>query len=103
MEEKELEMLRHSCAHVLAKAVNKIFADSKNAIGPAIDDGFYYDFDIKESITPEIFNKIEKEMKHIIAQNQEFKKVVVSRQQALEMFHDNLFKLDLITNMPEGE
>ena len=103
MEEKELEMLKHSCAHVLAKAVNKIFADSKNAIGPAIDDGFYYDFDIKESITPEIFNKIEKEMKHIIAQNQEFKKVVVSRQEALEMFHDNLFKLDLITNMPEDE
>ncbi len=103
MEEKELEMLRHSCSHVLAKAVNKIFAGSKNAIGPAIDDGFYYDFDINESITPEVFNKIEKEMKKIIAQNQEFKKVVVSRQQALEMFHDNIFKLDLITNLPEGE
>ncbi|MBQ9792600.1 MAG: threonine--tRNA ligase [Clostridia bacterium] len=103
MEEKELEMLRHSCSHVLAKAVSKIFEGAKNAIGPAIDDGFYYDFDINESITPEIFGKIEKEMKKIIAQNQEFKKVVVSRQQALEMFHDNLFKLDLITNMPEGE
>lgn len=103
MEEKELEMLRHSCSHVLAKAVSKIFEGAKNAIGPAIDDGFYYDFDINESITPEIFGKIEKEMKKIIAQNQEFKKVVVSRQQALEMFHDNLFKLDLITNMPENE
>ena len=103
MEEKELEMLRHSCSHVLAKAVNKIFEGAKNAIGPAIEDGFYYDFDIAESITPEIFGKIEKEMKKIIAQNQEFKKVVVSRQQALEMFHDNIFKLDLITNLPEGE
>ena len=55
MEEKELEMLRHSCSHVLAKAVSKIFEGAKNAIGPAIEDGFYYDFDIKDSITPEIF------------------------------------------------
>lgn len=103
MEEKELEMLRHSCSHVLAKAVSKIFEGAKNAIGPAIDDGFYYDFDIKDSITPEIFGKIEKEMKHIIAQNQEFKKVVVSKQEALEMFQNNIYKIDLITNLPEDE
>ena len=103
MEEKELEMLRHSCSHVLAKAVSKVFEGVKNAIGPAIDDGFYYDFDLKDSITPEFFNKIEKEMKHIIAQNQEFKKVVVPKQKALEMFHDNIYKLDLISNLPEGE
>ncbi len=103
MEEKELEMLRHSCSHVLAKAVSKIFEGAKNAIGPAIDDGFYYDFDIKDSITPDFFGKIEKEMKHIIAQNQEFKKVVVSKQEALEMFQNNIYKIDLITNLPEDE
>ena len=63
MEEKELEMYRHSCSHVLAKAVDKIFAGAKNTIGPAIADGFYYDFDIVQTITPEDFNRIEKEMK----------------------------------------
>ena len=103
MEEKDLEMLRHSCSHVLAKAVSKIFEGAKNAIGPAIDDGFYYDFDIKDSITPDVFNKIEKEMKHIISQNQEFKKVVVSKQEALEMFQNNIYKIDLISNLPENE
>lgn len=103
MEEKELEMYRHSCSHVLAKAVNNLYEGAKNAIGPAIDNGFYYDFDIPQSITPEGFKKIEKEMKKIISQNQVFTKKVVSKQEALELFHDNVYKLDLIENMPEGE
>ena len=62
MNNEELNMFRHGCAHVLAKAVDKIFHNVKNTIGPAIDDGFYYDFDLDESITPEDFKKIEKEM-----------------------------------------
>ncbi len=103
MEEKELEILRHGCSHVLAKAVNKIFADAKNTIGPAIEDGFYYDFDINESITPEHFNKIEKEMKHIIAQNQDFKKIVVSKTEAKKMFKDNVYKQELIDAVPDNE
>lgn len=103
MEEKELEILRHGCSHVLAKAVDKIFAGAKNTIGPAIDDGFYYDFDLNESITPEDFNKIEKEMKKIISQNQEFKRVVVSKEEAKKMFKDNPYKQELVDAVPEGE
>jgi len=103
MEEKELQILRHGCSHVLAKAVNKLFKDSKNTIGPAIEDGFYYDFDLSESITPEDFGKIEKEMKKIISRNEEFKRVVVSKQKALEMFADNPYKVELIQNLPEDE
>jgi len=103
MEEKELEILRHGCSHVLAKAIDKIFVGALNTIGPAIDDGFYYDFDINESITPENFSKIEKEMKHIIAQNQEFRREVISKKKALELFKNNKYKTELIENLPEDE
>ena len=103
MEEKELEMYRHSCSHVLAKAVDKIFVGAKNTIGPAIADGFYYDFDIVQTITPDDFNRIEKEMKKIIAQNQAFRREVISKQKALELFCDNPYKLDLIMGLPENE
>lgn len=103
MEEKELQILRHGCSHVLAKAVDKIFAGAKNTIGPAIDDGFYYDFDLNETITPEIFGKIEKEMKNIISQNQEFKRVVVSKQEAKKLFKDNTYKQELIDAVPDNE
>lgn len=103
MEEKELEMYRHSCSHVLAKAVDKIFVGAKNTIGPAIADGFYYDFDIVQTITPDDFNKIEKEMKKIIAQNQAFRREVVSKQKALEMFCNNPYKIELIENLPDNE
>jgi len=103
MEEKDLEMYRHSCSHVLAKAVDKIFVGAKNTIGPAIADGFYYDFDIVQTITPDDFNRIEKEMKKIIAQNQSFRREVVSKEKALELFCDNPYKLDLIMGLPENE
>ena len=77
MEEKELEVMRHGLSHVLAKAVGEIFKDVKYAIGPAIDNGFYYDFDIPEAITPEHFAKIEKAMKKIVARNEAFTRKVV--------------------------
>ena len=101
MEEKELEMYRHGCAHVLAKAVDKIFTNVKNTIGPAIDDGFYYDFDLEESITPEFFKKIEKEMKHIIAKDEAFERKEVDKKTALEMFKDNPYKLEIINELPQ--
>lgn len=103
MEEKELEILRHGCSHVLAKAVDKLFPNTKNTIGPAIADGFYYDFDIDSSITPENFSTIEKEMKSIISKNEEFKRVVVSKQKAKEMFKNNPYKLELIDAVNENE
>ena len=103
MEEKDLEILRHGCAHVLAKAVNELFPNSVNTIGPAIADGFYYDFDIDTTITPEDFPKIEKKMKHIISQNQAFKREEISKQEALNLFKNNPYKIELIENLPENE
>ncbi|MBQ8844899.1 MAG: threonine--tRNA ligase [Clostridia bacterium] len=105
MEEKEekLKIARHSLAHVLAKAVTEIYGDVKLTIGPAIADGFYYDIDLKESIKQEDYEKIEKQMKEILNKGEEFKKVVVSKEQALEMFKDNEYKLEIINELPEGE
>lgn len=103
MNDNELEMFRHGCAHVLAKAVDKIFSNVKNTIGPAIDDGFYYDFDLEDSITPESFKKIEKEMKNIISRDEKFERLEVSREKALEMFKDNPYKVELIEALPEDE
>ena len=103
MEEKELEMFRHGCSHVLAKAVDKLFTNVKNTIGPAIDDGFYYDFDLDETITPDDFAKIEKEMKRIISLDEKFERKVVDKKTALEMFKDNPYKVELIEGLPEDE
>lgn len=108
MEENEkqqkIQMCRHSLSHVLAKAVKNVFGKDKVkiAIGPAIDNGFYYDFDM-EPITPEKFCEIEKEMKAIINKNEEFRRVEVSKEQALEMFKDEPYKIELINDLPEGE
>jgi threonyl-tRNA synthetase len=103
MEEKELELKRHSCAHVLAKAVDKLFKDVKNTIGPAIEDGFYYDFDLPETITPEDFKRIEKEMKRIISLDEPYVRREVSKKEALEIFKNNPYKTELIENLPENE
>ena len=108
MEENEkqqkIQMCRHSLSHVLAKAVKNVFGKDnvKIAIGPAIDNGFYYDFDM-EPITPEKFADIEKEMKAIINRNEEFKRVEISRQEALDLFKNEPYKIELINDLPEGE
>lgn len=103
MKEKDLEMYRHSCSHVLAKAVDKLFAGTKNTIGPAISDGFYYDFDIEHIITPDDFKKIEKEMKRIISLDEKFERKEVTKKQALEIFKDNPYKQELIMALGENE
>ncbi len=103
MDEKMLEMYRHGCSHVLAKAVDKIFKNVKNTIGPAINDGFYYDFDLPDMITPDDFKKIEKEMKRIIDLDEKFERKVVSKKEALEIFKNNPYKVELIENLPENE
>ncbi len=105
MDEKEIkqQMYRHSMSHVMAKAVGKIYKNVKFAIGPAIDDGFYYDFDTEDSIKPEDFDKIEEAMKEILAANEDFVRKEVSKQEALELFADQPYKLELINELPEGE
>ena len=108
MEENEkqekIQMCRHSLSHVLAKAIKNIFGNEKVklAIGPAIENGFYYDFDM-ESITPDKFAEIEKEMKAIINKNQEFKRVELSREEALKLFKDEPYKIELINDLPNEE
>ena len=100
---EKMQMCRHSLSHVLAKAVKNLFGENvKLAIGPAIDSGFYYDFDMP-SIPQEKYAEIENEMKSIINKNQEFKRVELSRQEALELFKNEPYKVELINDLPEEE
>lgn len=106
MEKEELneEMIgRHGLAHVLAKAVLKLYPSAKLTIGPAISDGLYYDFDVDTAFTPEDFKKIEKEMTSIINKGENFVREVVSREKATELFKNNPYKLELINELPEDE
>ncbi|MCI6542891.1 MAG: threonine--tRNA ligase [Firmicutes bacterium] len=96
-------MGRHSLAHVLAKAVLKLFPDAKLTIGPAIADGLYYDFDVQTPFTAEDMKKIEKEMTAIINKGENFRKEIVSKTEALELFKNNKYKVELINELPENE
>jgi threonyl-tRNA synthetase len=98
MEQNEkLQMLRHSMAHVLAKAVTNLYEDVKLTIGPAIDDGFYYDFDMPNKLTPDDFEKIENEMLQIIKKGEAFERKEVSKAEALEF---NITDKSGITDIP---
>ncbi len=99
----ELEKSRHSLAHVLAKALVRLYPSTKLTIGPAIDDGFYYDIDLDHSITPDEFKVIEKTMQEIINRGEEFRREVVSKEKALKLFADNQYKTEIINELPDGE
>ncbi|MHB0913614.1 MAG: threonine--tRNA ligase [Armatimonadota bacterium] len=98
----DLTILRHSAAHVLAQAVKEMYPDVKLGIGPAIEDGFYYDFDYPESFTPEGLEKIEERMRAIISTNLSFTRREVSRSEAEELFADEPYKLELIREIPDA-
>ncbi len=98
-----LTTMRHSVAHIMAEAVIQIFPDAKIAIGPAIENGFYYDFELPRSLKPEDLADIEGRMRKIISVDHDFVKKIVSRQQALDIFKDQPFKLELIGELAEGE
>jgi threonyl-tRNA synthetase len=98
-----LRKMRHSAAHVMAEAVMDIFPDAKLAIGPPIADGFYYDFDLPRSLTPDDFAAIEQGMKERIAAKSPFVKRIVSRDEARTFFKDQPYKIELINDLPEGE
>ena len=102
-QDEKLKMIRHSMAHVMAEAVLEMFPTAQIAIGPAIENGFYYDFELPRNLTPEDLDTITQKMKDIIAQNKEFKRIEVTRAQAAEMFKDQKFKLELLEAIPEGE
>jgi len=111
----ELETIRHSCAHILANAILRIWPEAQFAAGPPVENGFYYDVDLTHRISPEDFPLIEKEMEAVIAEAQPFTREVITRKEALAMGERgelaglaprpeaSRFKLDIITRIPEGE
>lgn len=101
MEMNELQALRHSASHMLAQAVKRLYPDTKLAIGPAIDDGFYYDFDTEHTFTPEDLEALEKEMKKIAKENLKIERFELSRAEALELMKDEPYKVELINDLPE--
>ncbi len=103
MDQSELDILRHSTAHVMAHAVRNLFPGVKIAIGPSIEDGFYYDFDVPNPFAPEDLERIAAEMCRIVKAGKPFVRREVSREQALELFKDEPYKVELIEEMPEGE
>lgn len=102
MEKEELMKCRHSMAHVLAKAILQWDPNAKLTIGPAINNGFYYDFDMK-TITPDDFAQIEKLMQKIINNNEKFTRKEISKSQALQMFKGNEYKTEIINELPDDE
>ena len=103
-EDKELNTLNHSCAHLLAHAVKHLYPNAKFWVGPVIEDGFYYDIDLGDVvIKEEDLAKIEKEMKKISKDNKLIKRIELSKKDALEMFKDDSYKLDLINRMDEDD
>ena len=98
---EKLPLIRHSIAHIMAEAVINLFPGTKVAIGPAVEHGFYYDFDLPTSITQDDLARIEKEMRRLLSTPQNFVKEVVSRQQALELFKDQPYKCELINDLPQ--
>ena len=103
--DEKLQTVRHSLAHVMAEAVNKLIPGTKIAIGPAIDNGFYYDFDFpaNHKLTEADFPAVEKEMRRILSGNVDFVRKEVSKAEALELFKDQPYKVELINDLPDGE
>ena len=106
-EKKEffLSVYRHSLAHVMAKAVMEIFGKDQVqiTIGPQIADGAYYDFELPRTVTQDDFKTIEDKMREIIKRREDWTRKEVSKAEALEMFKDQRFKVELINDLPEGE
>src|SRR5258706_13880220 len=100
-----LQRMRHSAAHVMAEAIQEMFPDARFGVGPAIEDGFYYDFDLPRSLTPDDFPEIEQRMARIIAGRHPFEHDYWSSVKALRNFRDRGLnnKIDIIENLPDKE
>lgn len=101
MEKEQLQMYRHSMSHVMAKAIGKLYKGVKYAIGPSVDNGFYYDFDLEDSLKPEDWGRIEQKMREIINNNEPFIRKEISRAEALKLFKDQPYKLELINDLED--
>ena len=103
-EDEKLNILNHSCAHLLAHAVKRLYPDALFWVGPVIDEGFYYDIDLHgKVITEEDLETISKEMKKIVKENKLIKRLELTKSEALEMFKDNPYKVDIIENLDNNE
>jgi len=102
-EEVEEKTYWHTTSHIMAQAVKRLYPKIKLTIGPAIESGFYYDFDTDEPFTPEMLEKIETEMKKIIKEELEIERFSLPRNEALELMKDEPYKQELIQELPEGE
>ena len=98
-----LGIMRHSCAHVMAEAVQELFPGAQIAFGPSTEDGFFYDFELSRSLTPDDFASIEEKMSAIVKADEPFVREVVTREQAKEIFADQRFKLEHIDELPSDE
>jgi threonyl-tRNA synthetase len=96
-------VLRHSTAHVLAQAVTDLYPGAKYAIGPPVEDGFYYDFDVPEPFTPDDLERIEARMREVVAEGQPFRREELSRDAGLALFEDQPYKREIIEATEEGE
>jgi threonyl-tRNA synthetase len=101
-EDSDLYRIRHSAAHVMAQAVLEMLPEGKYTIGPPIEDGFYYDFDLPRSLTPEDLEVIERRMRQIFAGDHPFEKQVISAEKARRIFSDQPYKLELIEGLEQG-
>ncbi|MDE1454568.1 TGS domain-containing protein, partial [Bacillus paralicheniformis] len=103
--EEALEIMRHSTAHLMAQAIKRLYKNVKLGVGPVIENGFYYDVDMEEALTPEDLPKIEKEMKKIVGENLPIVRKEVSREEARARFAEigDDLKLELLDAIPEGE
>ena len=111
----DLERLRHSCAHVMATAISRLWPDAQFAAGPPVEGGFYYDLELLHRISPDDFPAIEAEMKKVVKENQVFERQVIDREKAMELAQSgrlaalghrdvpSVFKVDLLEGIPDGE
>jgi len=102
-EEEKMEIMRHSAAHIMAEAVQSLFPDAKFGIGPAIENGFYYDFELPRSLTPDDLPFIEAKMSEIVASDTPFVREEITREEAKELFSNQPYKLELIDEIEENE
>ena len=97
-------VLNHSCAHLLANAIKELYPGAMFGVGPAIEEGFYYDMDLGDvKLTEEDLPKIEKKMQALVASGMEIKRREVSKEEALELFSNDVYKTELINELPDGE
>ena len=101
--EDALEVLRHSTAHLMAHALKRLYGDIHFGVGPVIEGGFYYDFDMEEKVSSDDFEKIEKTMKKIVDENHKIERKVVTRDEAKAFFADDPYKVELIDAIPADE